>query len=58
VEEVGVEVAGSEAGLVAPEEVAVVVAVEAGELGLVTIVPVTCAANPVISRESARTEER
>ena len=52
-----VEVAVSEAGLVAPEEVAVVVVVVAVALGLVTIVPVTCAAKPVISRESARTEE-
>lgn len=53
-----VEVAVSEAGLVAPEEVVAVAAVEAVELGLVTIVPVTCAAKPVISRESVRTEER
>jgi hypothetical protein len=58
VEEVEVEGAVSEAGLVAPEEVVAVAAVEAVELGLVTIVPVTCAAKPVISRESARTEER
>ena len=31
---------------------------EAEDLDLATIVPVTCAANPVTLRESARTEER
>ena len=58
VEEVEVEVAVSKAGLVAPEEVVAVAAVEAVELGLVTIVPVSRVRPTGHSRESARTEER
>jgi len=50
-------VAVFEAVLVMALAVAAVVA-EAGDLDLATIVPVTCAANPVTLRESARTEER